>query len=233
VSGFISSIQIGRARELTDANGKVWRSAIVKTPVVAPVQVDGTHIVGDEQADRVHHGGPDKAVLAYSAEHFPAWKIEFQEFELATELNGAFGENLTIEGLTEVEVCIGDVYAVGSAELQVSQPRQPCWKLSRLWKLPKLAVRVQQTGRTGWYFRVVEVGQIRSGDALLLKSRPFPEWTVEKAYSVMHAKPRSSHNDRLLAGCPALSDSWKTTLLRRATAGKQPEAGVRLYGEDH
>jgi len=166
----------------------------------------------------VHHGGPEKAVLAYSSHHFESWNQAFPEKHFQ---GGAFGENLTIKGLEETEVCVGDVYKVGSCVLQISQPRRPCWKLSRMWSLPKLAVIVQETGRTGWYLRVQEEGKIQAGDQLQLLDRPHAEISIAWAHSVMHAKPRKKEDDLKLAQCLALSESWRQQLLKRVQKSKQ------------
>ena len=122
-------IHIGRAATRVDEAGdNPWTSAIVKSPVTGSIRLGSTGLDGDEQADRSVHGGPDKAVLAYSADHYPAWRQELgiEPFEF-----GAFGENFTVAGLTESTVCVGDDYVIGDARVQVSQQRQPCWKLAR------------------------------------------------------------------------------------------------------
>jgi len=225
----VRSIQVGRPRTLAAGNpeAKEWRSAIFKLQVQGAVAVRKTNIEGDQQADLVHHGGLDKAVLAYSSHHFETWNRTFPEkyFE-----GGAFGENLTIDGLEETEVCVGDVYETGTCVLQVSQPRQPCWKLSRKWNLPRLAAIVQETGRTGWYLRVLEEGQIEAGNQLQLIARPHPEISVAWAHSVMHAKPRKQEEDRKLAECPLLSDSWRQQLRRRAQKTEEHSDSTRLFG---
>ena len=103
---------------------------------------------------------------------------------------GAFGENLAVQHLTEDEICIGDVYQVGETIVQVSQPRQPCWKPARRWKIKDLALQLQQKGMTGWYFRVLKEGAIQTGDILLLQERSFPEWTVTNATTLCINKNR-------------------------------------------
>ncbi len=176
----ILSIHTGRVQTLGGANddSESWTSAIRKATVSGSVQVQQTGIVGDEQADLVHHGGSDKAILAYAAHHYDQWNAEFPDklFEA-----GGFGENLTVADLDESQCCIGDTFQVGDCILEISQPRQPCWKLSRRWDLPRLAVLMQQNGRTGWYLRVIEPGQIEAGMKLELIARPFPELTVQWA----------------------------------------------------
>ena len=138
-SPVLVSLQLGLpARRGTegsrDPRRAAWTSGIYKDPVDGPVALGLDHFAGDGQADLQSHGGPDKAVLAYSADHYPGWREE-----LRLEMNpGAFGENLTIAHQDERSVCIGDSYAIGGARLQVSQPRLPCWKLARRWDLPDL-----------------------------------------------------------------------------------------------
>lgn len=220
------SIQVGRPRQYDDGLAKPWSSAIEKHPVEGPVFVSRTNLAGDKQADLVHHGGPDKAVLAYSFEHYAIWNAELTDVDFAP---GGFGENLTLSGLDETASHIGDVVRIGECLLQVSQPRQPCWKLSRRWNLPKLAMQVQRNGRSGWYFRVLEEGNIQPGDKVELVEHKY-DLTVAWASSVMYAKPRSDENDLLLANCPALSASWRETLKNRA-AGKEVLSEKRLLGE--
>ncbi len=226
--GRILSIQVGRVQTFGGDrdDSESWTSAICKARVFRAVQAQQTGILDDEQADSVHHGGPDKAILAYAAQHYDQWNAEFpgKSFEA-----GAFGENLTVADLDESRCCIGDKFRVGECVLEISQPRQPCWKLSRRWDLPRLAVLVQQNGRTGWYLRVLKVGQIEAGMILELIARPFPEFSVQWANTVMYAKPRRPEDDQRLSQCPALSGAWRTDLEKRSrpeTAGtKENQTG--------
>ncbi|MCH9649471.1 MAG: MOSC domain-containing protein [Deltaproteobacteria bacterium] len=221
---FISTIHIGRPQSFENAEGKVWTSAIAKSPVEGRVRVRFENLEGDQQADRVHHGGPDKAVLGYSSSHFPFWREQFDHWDVGS---GSFGENLTIEGQTEQEVCIGDVFQVGTSQLQVSQPRQPCWKLTRRWSIPKLALHVQQTGYTGWYFRVLKEGWIETGKTLDLLERPCPDITVSWAHQVMHTKPSSRAADLRLSECSYLSESWRKQLRDRTEKASQKQREER------
>src|ERR1700680_3683799 len=130
------SIQIGTPKsygfeEAVNTHDKPWTTGFFKTPIEGPVFVGTTNLAGDGQADLINHGGVDKAVLAYSADHYPKWRDELHIPDMPF---GAFGENLTISGLTEESVCIGDIFRVGSVKFEVSQPRQPCWKLARRWR---------------------------------------------------------------------------------------------------
>jgi MOSC domain-containing protein YiiM len=215
------SIQVGKPTTMgvegtSDPLSRPWTSGIVKRPVEGPVWLGRTNVAGDSQADLVHHGGPDKAVLAYGAGHYPDWRTELAPRELPF---GAFGENLTVAGQDERAVCVGDVYLVGAAVVQVSQPRQPCWKLARRWGLKDLTARVQRTGRGGWYLRVLEEGTIEAGQTLILRERPFPRWTVAVANDLMHGRLEDRRALAALAACPLLAASWRDELGRRVEAG--------------
>ena len=196
------SLARGRPRDL-DFRGSAWRSGIYKAVVAGPVRVGLTNLEGDGQADLRFHGGPDRAVLAYSADHYPAWRDELRALDLPF---GAFGENLTIAGSDEATVCVGDVVRVGSTRLQVSQPRLPCWKLGRRFGIPDLPRRVLVTRRGGWYMRVLEEGVLEAGDVVELIDRPFPEWNVRRAIDVYLA-PADDGDRSELAALP-LSELW-------------------------
>lgn len=204
-SGKLVSIQVAKPQAFNDEVGE-WTTGFFKQPLSGSVFVSETNVEGDGQADLVHHGGVDKAVLAYAAGHYPSW-----ETELGVQMpNGAFGENLTIEDLDERNVCVGDQWEIGSVVLEVSQPRQPCWKLSRRWNnklLPKLVV---SNGRTGWYFRVLQVGNIQPSVDVLLLERPHPDWTIMRANEVFYRG--GSEEKTALAQVAKLSDAWKQEL---------------------
>lgn len=205
------SIQVGTPRLFDggDPARRPWLSAFIKEPVTGPIWLGRMNLAGDAQADLKNHGGPDKAVLAYAAAHYANWRTELGRPDLPY---GAFAENFTIDGLDEQTACIGDVYAIGEAQVQVSQPRQPCWKISRRWGIEDLTARVVATGRTGWYFRVLTEGYVEPGMPVVLRHRPFPQWTVARATEIM--RHRREHPDvaRELAECPLLSVSWRELL---------------------
>jgi MOSC domain-containing protein YiiM len=193
-----------------------WETGFFKQAVDGPRWLGKTNVVGDGQADLVNHGGPDKAVLNYAASHYPAWRGELARPDLP---HGAFGENFTIDGLSEESVCLGDTYSLGDAIVQVSQPRQPCWKLAWRWRLKELTALVEQTGRTGWYVRVLEEGEVRPGLTLALLDRPYPEWTVSRATRVMRGRRQDPVAAGELAGCELLAASWQDRLAE-AAAGR-------------
>ena len=215
------SIQVGLPRAYgregaDDPMDRPWETGFFKQAVDGPRWLGKTNLVGDGQADLVNHGGPDKAVLCYAASHYPGWRAELQRPDLP---HGAFGENFTIDGLTEETVCVGDVYRLGEAIVQVSQPRQPCWKLAWRWRLKELTALVERSGRTGWYIRVLEEGEVRAGLGLTLLKRPYPEWTVKRATFVMRHRQQGRTVAGELAGCEALAASWRDRLAE-AAAGR-------------
>lgn len=190
-----------------------WTTGFFKKPIEGLIWLGKYNLSGDGQADLKYHGGLEKAVLAYSADHYPSWSIELGNLELPY---GAFGENFTVSGLTEETVCIGDTYAVGEAHLQISQPRQPCWKISRRWGIDDLEARVKITGRTGWYFRVLKEGYIEPGLPLILLDRPFPHWNIAYTYRTMLRRDEDPHAAIQLASCPLLSANWRSMLSQKA-----------------
>ena len=164
-----------------------WLTAFGKRPVEGPVRLHRLNLEGDRVADKVGHGGPDQAVLGYSADHYPAWREELGLPEMGP---GGFGENFTISGQDERTVAIGDVYRVGTALVQVSQPRGPCYKISYFWRRPDLLGRCEASGRHGWYLRVLEEGVVEAGLPVELVERPNPYWTVRRAADAYRARRR-------------------------------------------
>lgn len=210
----VEAVLVGRPLSFSSEGVEhAWSSAIIKRPVAGTVVAGRLNLDGDQQADLVHHGGVDKAILAYPAAHYAYWGGEFPNARFEA---GAFGENLSVSDVDEARVCVGDLYRLGTCMLQVSQPRQPCWKLSRRWQIDDLAVRVQQSRRTGWYLRVLEEGELSAGMEMRLVDRPYPELTIAWANDVMYARPRMADRDLQLAECPLLSESWRINLRRRA-----------------
>jgi MOSC domain-containing protein YiiM len=228
----IVSIQVGLPK-LLGVEGAAnpmdcpWTTGFFKESVTGPVWLGQNNLVGDGQADLRHHGGPEKAVLAYAAEHYPSWQRILRCPDLKY---GAFGENFTVVGQTESAVCIGDVYEIGAARIQVSQPRQPCWKLSRRWRIKDLALQVQQTGRTGWYFRVLKEGYVESNLSLILVERPFSQWTIARANDIMHHQLNDRELAAELAACPLLAPNWRRALFNRAIRGINLDSQPRLMG---
>lgn len=205
------SVQVGKPQIYTD-DGKEWISAIVKKAVEGPVFLGKLNLEGDGQADRKHHGGPDKAVLAYAASHYERWR---RHPDLPGIGPGGFGENFTVSEQDEDKVCIGDIYQVGEAWIQVSQPRLPCWKLDRRWGVKGLAGRVRDDGYSGWYLRVLEEGRVAAGQAVQLVERPDPRWTVRKVNDILHKRDRDPGMIRELVAFPPLAESLRRILAAR------------------
>jgi MOSC domain-containing protein YiiM len=203
-------VRVGRVRKYAadPRSGEEWTSAIGKMPVSGPVVVSDMGIDGDQQADRINHGGLDKAILCYPREHYAKWAGALGSDAPET---GTLGENFEIEGASEKDVCVGDVFQIGGVMVQISQPRQPCWKPAMLHGLPNLTALILKTGRTGWYLRVLQGGSLVAPQPLLLRERPHAEWNVARATRVMHFE-RDPAMRADLAGLTALSESWKSAL---------------------
>jgi MOSC domain-containing protein YiiM len=226
------SIQVGLPRSLgveaaPEPMDRPWRSGFYKDPVAGPVWLGRTNLAGDGQADLVNHGGPDKAVLAYAADHYPDWRAELSLPDLPF---GAFGENFTVAGLTEADVCIGDRWALGDARLEVSQPRLPCWKLARRWRIKDLSSRVERTGRSGWYLRVLTEGHVAPRDVWRLETRPHPEWTVSRASRLRQHDRDNLADMAVLMAVPALAATWQAAFARRLQRVPPSDDSRRLIG---
>ena len=163
----VISVNVGLPRLLA-WQGTTFKTGIFKSSVLGGVMVRATNLDGDRQADLTVHGGPEKAVYAYPSEHYPAWQTELKEKDLPW---GSFGENLTTEGMAEADVFIGDQYRIGSAIVRVTTPRLPCFKLAAKFKREDIIKKFVQNGRSGFYFSVVEEGEVAAGDDIALLER--------------------------------------------------------------
>ncbi len=204
-------------------------SGIDKKPTPGPWRIGPAGLSGDETADRRHHGGADKALHHYALDHYPDWRREIGDSPLL-DAPGAFGENLSTIGWTEETVCVGDVVRFGKALLQVSQGRQPCFKLNLRFGLRKMASHVQQSGRTGWYYRVLEGGLAQEGDALDLIERPCPDWPLERLSTLLYHDRRNREGLAGMAALTQLAEGWRSIALRRLESGRVENWSARLYG---
>jgi MOSC domain-containing protein YiiM len=194
-------------------------SAIAKRPVADAVAVCPMGLAGDEQADRSVHGGIDKAIHHYPADHYDWWRGHLGEVPLL-DAPGAFGENISTTGLDEHGVCLGDRFRLGTALVEVTQARQPCWKLDHRFGAKGVMAQVVKTRRTGWYYRVLEPGAVRAGDTLALIERPWPDWPLASLFGLLiggEAKDRPA-DLRALRDVSILAETWK---LRRAKLAEQ------------
>jgi MOSC domain-containing protein YiiM len=207
------SVQTGTPRtvgipEAEDRMERAFTSAIWKSPVEGPVSVGRLGLAGDAVANTKVHGGPDQAVLMYAISHYPLWQAQLRR----PMGPGAFGENLTVEGLDEESVCIGDVLEVGPVTFEVSQPRQPCATLARRHQVPDMIAIVRANGWSGWYLRVLAEGAVEAGQAMRVVERPNPSWTVRRAAQAYQARERDRAAAAELARCRGLSPGWRTRL---------------------
>ncbi len=210
----IISLQIGEPKDYRypeghQSAGATWTSAIAKRPLSGRVWVGHEGLAGDRQANRKSHGGPDRALLGYAAEHYPSWRDELGRGELHF---GSFGENLTIEGQSEHTVCLGDVVEAGTVKLEVSSPRVPCQKLARYLVVPDMVDRVLQRGAFGWYYRVQHEGWLEAGAPVTVVDRPYPHWTMLEAMRVWLDRSKLPEDAARLAACPALIAQWRDRL---------------------
>jgi MOSC domain-containing protein YiiM len=212
----IVSVNTGAPREI-EWRGDVVRTSIFKEPVADPVPVRRLNLDGDEQSDLSVHGGPNKAVYAYHAEHYEFWRNELPEAELGW---GSFGENLTIAGLPREDgISIGDRLRAGSALFAVTQPRLPCFKLSARFGRTDMVKRFLASGRTGFYFSVVEEGVVAAGDEVEFVSRDPGRVSVADVTRLYAHDRRDLETMRRAAALEALPEDWRRWFAERVAAG--------------
>ena len=191
-------------------------SGIDKKPVSGPQRVMSLGLVGDSQADLRVHGGVDKAVHCYSWAHYSFWRQRLPGQALL-QAPGAFGENLSVDGMDEHDVCIADRWRIGSVVFEVSQGRQPCFKLNLRFGVADMAAQVQESLRAGWYLRVLEPGELRAGDEIEVLERPYSEWTIARVLTIIRDRDVDPAVLNPLLGLP-LPASWRR--LRGACAAR-------------
>ncbi|MFH5181526.1 MOSC domain-containing protein [Paenibacillus sp. TAB 01] len=207
------SLNIGKPVEMA-YQGKSVSTGIYKKAVEDHVYLSSLNLEGDAQADLVNHGGPDKAVCVYCSEHYAMWEGKLQR-SLAY---GTFGENFTVAGLEESQVHIGDIFELGTVRLQISQPRQPCFKLGGKLNQPELPLWVQQTGCTGYYFRVLKEGHVAPGQTFRLAERHPAAVSVAEANRLKYHDKSDFDGIRALLAVEALADSWRESFQKRLSA---------------
>ncbi len=208
------SVNVGLPREVA-WQGRTLTTGIFKEPVAGRVRLRRHNLDGDGQADLRVHGGEHKAVYAYPFEHYAGWQHELARDDFVP---GQFGENFTVSGLLEDEVCIGDVFAIGSARLQVSQPRAPCFKLDVRLGVDGFLARFKAAARVGFYLRVLDEGEVGGGDAITRIARDLAAMSVHEVYGLRYgARPDRARLERA-AALPALSPSWREEFTQRLQA---------------
>ncbi len=201
-------------------------SGIDKRPVAGPHRVERLGIVGDRQADLRLHGGVDKAVLCYAWAHYDYWRDALPD-QVLLDAPGAFGENLSVHGLDEHGVCVGDRWRVGSALLEVSQGRQPCFKLNLRFGVSDMAARVQNSLRAGWYLRVIEPGFVAACDTLELVERRWPTHSVAELLALIRDREVSAERLETVLQLP-LTPSWRKLFERRLAHGRVEDWSRRM-----
>jgi MOSC domain-containing protein YiiM len=229
VPGPIDALLVGRAVPFTREG---TYSAIAKTAVAGPVRIGRLGLEGDEQGDVRVHGGPDKAVHHYPFDHYAAWRDELGDLpQLARP--GGFGENVSTRGMTEERICLGDRLRAGSVVLEVSQPRQPCWKLADRFGVPHMARFVQDRLRTGWYYRVLEEGVAAAGDRLVLLERRWPNWSIRRLVELLYTRGLGLERETLReASILPLPESWSKLIEGRLSRGTIEDWSSRLDGPE-
>jgi MOSC domain-containing protein YiiM len=228
----VDAVLTGKVAPLGD-EGLNKTSAIAKTPVEGRVWLGETGLEGDQQAEIKVHGGPEKALHHYPFDHYASWRREWQSGASGLarlDQPGAFGENVSTSGLTEADVCVGDVYRIGGAIVQVSQPRQPCWKLNLRFARADMSRAVQNSRRTGWYYRVLEAGDIGAGDTIERLARPHARWSVERLLRVLYVDRDDRQALEGMVQLDTLSASWRKTATRRLESGEVESWSKRLDG---
>lgn len=206
----LQMLSIGMPRTLQSANGGEFSSAICKQSAEETfLSVDGFQ--GDGIADTKHHGGPDRAVCIYPGEHYAFWEKEFS----CTLPTSTFGENLTVNGMLETDICIGDIFAVGDAVIQVAQGRVPCSTISKRTGLPSLMKEMVNTGFTGFLCRVVKDGVVRSDSPITLLQQDPKQVSILYANEVYFQRPKDLKGLKRILEVEALAEEWRDMLTKR------------------
>lgn len=196
-----------------DSEGQ--RSGIFKRRLIGPVRVETEGIVGDEQADRSVHGEPEKAVHHYAAQHYARLGDKFSEAAQAL-VPGSLGENISACKFSEVNVHIGDIFRVGSAVLQVSQPRSPCWKINHRFAVEQMSMHIAQEQITGWYYRVLCPGVIQAGESMQLLERQTERFSIDQFWKIQLSRQPNVDDLMDLSLVSGLAPDWKGRLVERA-----------------
>lgn len=225
----VEKVFIGGVKHLGDTNAKdkldqPWSTAAYKEETEEAVYLTKEGLEGDAVADTRYHGGTEKALFAYSVHHYATFSEMFHQNVPV----GSNGENVALSDIDESTVCIGDVYQIGEALVEVSQPRRPCWKPGRRIRVIEFGKQLQETGYTGWYFRVLKEGNIQAGNTLELQQRPYPDWSIQRINECLYHEQPQSVLEALLHA-PFLPTSWQATIEKKINRIPEAEES-RLYG---
>ena len=221
-TAMIRTVQVGTPRTLGRAAGQTWESSFVRLPSPKSRWLFASHLSGNAQADIINHGRPDQAVLIYPATHYPVWRAELGRFDIGP---GGFAENLTVDGLDESNVAIGDLFAVGDARLRVTSPRFPCFKIGLRWSEPSLPARVSETGRTGWYCAVEREGEVAPNTGMNLVERPWPRLTVALANDLCYGRTGDADAAEAMGECAVMPERWRRRVVVGAERARREQRG--------
>lgn len=225
LSSIIDGIYCGQVQHRWEGRGS---SAINKAPVTGPQTIDENGFIDDAQADLEHHGGSDKAIHHYASDHYPTW---ITEGEIPKgSIPAAFGENIATTGITEETLNIGDILSLGTAVVQVSQGRQPCWKLSEHTGNKRMAYLFQKAGRTGWYYRILQGGNVGVGNKIQLLERPQPNWSIKRVTAARLLRQVSDKEAAILSEMPELAMGWRAAFAKMASGNRSEDTTKRLDG---
>jgi MOSC domain-containing protein YiiM len=219
----VDGVYIGKAKNL----GQGLISDIDKHRLDRRLWLWPQGLGNDEHGDPRFHTGPERALHHYPAEHYAYWRKHYPHIDWCAP---SFGENLSSHGLTEEHVCLGDMFRWGGALLQISQPRSACYRLSHTWGIQALPQHAQDTGRCGWFYRVLKPGFVSPEDSFELIQRSYPGLTVAWALRSFYHEPLEHAGLKKLVDCPALSSRWRDIALKRLRTGRVEDWSDRLLG---
>lgn len=222
LTGTVERVRTGSV-EVRHWSGREISTGARKTSHPGPVELGPLGLAGDAQGNTKVHGGPDKAVCCYPVEHYPRWTAD--GFAIGED---GFFENVTLSGLTEDAVHLGDVFTLGTARVQVTQPRRPCTTVSARWGESALPRLMQSTGRCGYYLRVLASGRVGPGDAMVLEERLLHSVSVAEVNRVMNVDRTDRPGIERLLGSPELPEKWRAQLTRRLRTGTAEDDSARL-----
>lgn len=223
-SGIITGLYVGKVEHKWEDKTP---TAIDKKPVEHAVDISFIGFTEDQQADLTVHGGPEKAIHHYAGDHMNFWRNLFPD-DAKKFAPGCFGENISTIGLTEDNICLADILKLGTATVEICQGRQPCWKLSEHLDILPLAMQFQKTGRTGWYYRILEEGNAAVGDNIKVIERPMPEWTLERLINARFNPRLDIETAQEICTLPALSESWREAFKKKCGRDYKEDTSRRL-----
>lgn len=205
-----------------------FNTAIDKQSTNSSIYLSQQGLIEDECADKVHHGGAERALHQYPLEHYNFWLNKYPD--KAQWIAPAMGENISSNGMTESTVCIGDTYFWGDAIIEVSQPRSPCFKLNKRWRIDTLSIDMQKNARCGWFYRVIQPGVVSINDPLIFTNRVSNAMTVREVCEIFFGDPLHKNKLLKLGQQGKLSKSWKEKVNQRLKNHTVENWQLRLFG---